>query len=43
MSTISDKIQLNVDIINIRFKHSDTNTISDIEYSSSDKDTSEPL
>jgi hypothetical protein len=38
-----DKIRLDVDIINIRFKYSDTDTISDVEYSDSDTDISEPL
>ena len=32
VSTMSDKIRLNIDIINIRFKYSDTDTISDVEY-----------
>ena len=27
-----DRIQLDIDIINIRFEYSDTDTISDIEY-----------
>jgi len=39
---MSDKIQLDVDIINIRFKYSDTDTISDVEYSDSDMGRSEP-
>ena len=38
MSIMSDKIQLDVDIINIRFKYSDTDTVSNIEYSDSDTD-----
>jgi len=33
---MSDKIRLNVDIINIRFKYLDTDTVSDIEYSDLD-------
>ena len=32
-----DKIWLDVDIINIRFKYSDTDTVSDVEYSNSDR------
>jgi len=36
MSTISDKIWLDVDIINIQYKYSDKNTVSDIEHSDSD-------
>jgi len=36
---MSDKIPLDVDIINIRFKYSDT----DVEYSDSDTNRSEPL
>jgi len=43
MATMSDKIQLDVNIINIQFKYSDTNTISDIEHSDSDTDRSKPL
>jgi len=38
MSIISDKIQLDVDIINIRFKYLDTDTVSDIEYLDLDTD-----
>jgi hypothetical protein len=40
---MSDKIRLDVDIINIRFKYSDMDTVSDVEYSDSDTDSSEPL
>jgi len=43
MSIMSDKIRLDVDIINIRFKYSDTDTVSDVEYSDSDMDISRPL
>jgi len=43
MSIMSDKIQLDVDIINIRFKYSDKDTVSDIKYSDSDTDRFEPL
>jgi len=42
MSTISDKIGLDVDIINIWFKYSDTDTVSDVEYLDSDTGRSEP-
>ena len=42
MSTILDKIGLDVDIINIRFKYSDTDTVSDVDYSDSNTDRSEP-
>ena len=31
-ATMSDKIQLDIDIISIRFEYSNTNTVSDIEY-----------
>ena len=41
MSTISDKIGLDVDIINIGFKYSDTDTVSNVEYSNSNTDTFE--
>ena len=43
ISIISDKIRLDVDIINIQFKYLDTDTVSDVEYSDSDTDRSEPL
>jgi NADH:ubiquinone oxidoreductase subunit F (NADH-binding) len=32
-----------VDIINMLFKYSDTDTVSDVEYPDSDTDRSEPL
>ena len=35
MLTMSDKIRLNVNIINIRFKYLDTDTVSDVEHSDS--------
>jgi len=35
MSIMSDKIGLDVDIINIRFKYLNTDTESDVEYSNS--------
>jgi hypothetical protein len=38
--TISDKIQLNIDIINIQFKCLDTDTVSDVEYLDLDTDNS---
>ena len=43
MSIMSDKIRLDVDIINMRFKYSDIDTVLDVEYSDSDTDRSEPL
>ena len=43
MSTISDKIGLDVDIINIQFKYSNTDTESDVEYSDSNTDKSKLL
>jgi len=38
MSIISDKIRLDVDIISIRFKYSDTDMVPDVEYSDSNTD-----
>jgi hypothetical protein len=38
-----DKIQLDIDIINMRFGYSDTDTVSDIEYLDSDTDKFKPL
>jgi hypothetical protein len=32
MSTIPDRIRLDIDIINMRFEYSDTDTESDVEY-----------
>ena len=43
MSTMSNKIGLDVDIMNIRFKYSDTGTVSDVAYSNSDTDRSKSL
>ena len=43
MATMSDKIGLDVDIINIRFKYSNTDTESDVEYSDSNTDRSKPF
>jgi len=40
---ISDKVGLDIDIVNIRFKYSDADTVSDVEYSYSDTDRPEPL
>jgi hypothetical protein len=40
---ISDRIGLDIDIINIRFEYSNTDTISDVKYPNSDTDKSEPL
>jgi len=40
---MSDKIQLDVDIINIQFKFSDTDTVSDIEHLNLDADRSGPF
>ena len=42
MSIMSDKIRLDVDIINMRFKYSDIDTVLDVEYSDSDTDKFEP-
>ena len=43
MSIMSDKIFLDIDIINIRFKYLDTDTVSDVKHSDSNTDISEPL
>ena len=43
VSTMPDRIRLNIDIINMRFEYSDTNTVSDVEYLDLDVDTSKPL
>jgi len=43
MSTMSDKIGLDVDIINIQFKYSNTDTESDVEYLDSNTDRSKPF
>ena len=42
-ATMSDKIQLDIDIISIRFEYSNTNTVSDIEYPDLNTDRSELL
>ena len=38
-----DMIRLDIDIINMRFEYSDTNTVSDVGYSNLDTDRSQPL
>ena len=38
----SDMIQLDIDITNMRFEYSDTDTVSDVEYPDSDTDRSDP-
>jgi hypothetical protein len=43
LSTMPDRIRLDVDIINMQFDYSDTDTVSDVEYLDSDIDRSEPL
>jgi hypothetical protein len=43
ISTMSDRIRLNIDIINIRFEYSDTDTVLNVEYPDSDMDGSKPL
>jgi hypothetical protein len=43
VSAMPDMIRLDVDIINMRFKYSDTDTVSDVEYPDSDTDISKPL
>jgi hypothetical protein len=43
VSTMPDRIHLDIDIINMRFGYSDTDTVSDVEYSNSDTDRSKPL
>jgi hypothetical protein len=41
--TMLDRIRLDVDVINMQFDYSDTDTISDVEYPESDTDRSESL
>jgi hypothetical protein len=43
VSAMPDMIRLDVDIINMRFKYSDTDTVSNVEYSNSDTNRYEPL
>jgi hypothetical protein len=41
--TMPDRIQLDIDIINMRFEHSDTDMVSDVEYPDSDTDRFKPF
>jgi hypothetical protein len=43
VSTMPDMTHLDIDIINMRFKYSDMDTVSDIEYPDSDTNRSKPL
>jgi len=43
LSTMTDRIRLDIDIINMRFDYSDTDTVSDVEYPDSDTDRFELL
>jgi len=43
VSTMSDMIRLNIDIINMRFEYLDMDTVSDVGYLNSDMDRSQPL
>ena len=43
VSTISDRIRLDIDIINMRFEYSDTDTVSDVGYPDSDTNRSQPV
>ena len=43
VSTMSDRIRLDIEIINMRFEYSDTDTVSDVGYLDSDTDRSQPL
>ena len=43
VSTMSDKIRLDIDIINMRVEYSDMDTVSDVGYPDSDMDRSQPL
>jgi hypothetical protein len=38
-----DMIHLVIDVINMRFGYSDTDTVSDVKYPNSDTDISKPL
>jgi hypothetical protein len=42
ISTMSDRIRWDIDIINIQFEYSNTDTVSDIKYPDSDTDRFEP-
>ena len=43
LSTMSDRIRLDIDITNMQFEYSDTDTVSDVGYPDSDTDRSQPL
>jgi hypothetical protein len=43
MSTMSDMIRLDIDIINMRFEYSDMDTVSDVGYPDLDMDRYQPL
>jgi hypothetical protein len=43
MSTMPDMIRFDIDITNMQFEYSDTDTVSDVEYADSDTDRFEPL
>jgi len=43
MLTVLDRILLDINIINMRFEYSDTDTVSDVEYPDSDTDKFKPL
>jgi len=40
---MTDTIRLDIDIVNMRFDYSDTDTVSDVEYPDSDTDIFELL
>jgi hypothetical protein len=43
VSSMPDMIRLGINIINMRFENSDTDTVSDVEYPDSDTNRYEPL
>ena len=43
VSIMSDRVRLDIDIINMRFEYSDTDTVSDVGYPDSDTDRSQLL
>ena len=43
VSTMSDRIRLGIDIINMRFEYLDMDTVSGVEYPDLDMDRSKPL
>ena len=43
VSTMLDRIRLDIDIINMRFEYLNTDTVSDVGYPDSDMDRSQPL